>query len=268
MPGNGSVHLPTDAELKMNSAAPRLSDRIPPPEGFQRIYHEKLFASFLRTLTLHPHGHLVHLFNGHIKPYQEGQVAVLKMDTGERDLQQCADAVMRIRAEYLYHQKKYEAIHFNFTNGFKADYKRWRRGESIAVKGTSCQWIPSSKANDTYSSFRQYLDIVFAYAGSLSLSKELKPVNELNHIQPGDVFIRGGAPGHAAMVMDVAQHPVTHEIVFLLAQSYMPAQEIHILANLNDASISPWYAVRDINETLETPEYTFSRNELMRFEDE
>lgn len=55
----------------------------------------------------------------------------------------------------------------------------------------------------------------------------------------GDVFIKGGFPGHAVMVVDIAVDESTQEKVFLLAQSYMPAQEIQILKNPNNSHLSP-----------------------------
>ncbi|MBN2610182.1 MAG: hypothetical protein JXB00_01355, partial [Bacteroidales bacterium] len=54
--------------------------------------------------------------------------------------------------------------------------------------------------------------------------------------------------------------------VFLLAQSYMPAQDIQILKNPNDKSISPWYSL-DFEGDLITPEWTFKKTDLKRFKD-
>ena len=65
--------------------------------------------------------------------------------------------------------------------------------------------------------------MVFSYAGTASLSRELAPVN-YQDMKIGDVFIQGGHPGHAVIVVDIAVHPKTKKKVFLLAQSYMPAQ--------------------------------------------
>lgn len=51
--------------------------------------------------------------------------------------------------------------------------------------------------------------------------------------------------------------------VFLLLQSYMPAQEIHVLRNPADAA-SPWYRAAS-SGPLETPEWSFRHENLRRF---
>jgi hypothetical protein len=64
--------------------------------------------------------------------------------------------------------------------------------------------------------------------------------------------------------VDVAQHKNSGKKVFLLAQSYMPAQEIHVLKNPDDPALSPWYRL-DFGETLRTPEWSFSKNDLVNW---
>jgi hypothetical protein len=66
-------------------------------------------------------------------------------------------------------------------------------------------------------------------------------------------------------VLDTAVHPGTGRKVFLLAQSYMPAQEMHVLRSPVDAALDPWYPL-DFGSTLQTPEWTFAATQLMRFE--
>ena len=49
----------------------------------------------------------------------------------------------------------------------------------------------------------------------------------------------------------------------MLAQSYMPAQDIHVLRN--DGALNPWYAVIPGATELQTPEWTFKTNQLRRW---
>ncbi len=56
-----------------------------------------------------------------------------------------------------------------------------------------------------------------------SLSRELQLRDRTDDMLPDDVFIRGGFPGHAVIVVDMARIEISGEMVFLLAQSYMPA---------------------------------------------
>jgi hypothetical protein len=107
------------------------------------------------------------------------------------------------------------------------------------------------------------MDLVFAYAGTYSLERELKPV-AVGDIAIGDVFIKGGFPGHAVLVADMAENAATGEKRFLLVQSYMPAQEMHVLKNPASPDGSPWYQT-DFGEHLKTPEWVFARGSLRRW---
>jgi Domain of unknown function (4846) len=191
--------------------------------------------------------------------------AVVNLPIGNKDLHQCADAVMRLRADYLYEQKAYEKIHFNFTNGFKVDYNKWRLGNRIVVKGSKTSWVKTAKPSDSYESYWKYMEIIFNYAGTASLSKELKSI-PVSDVKIGDVFIKGGFPGHAVIVVDLALNPKNNQKVMLLAQSYMPAQEIQILLNPSISSSNKvcWYST-NIASGLQTPEWTFDTSQLKRF---
>lgn len=243
-----------------------LFQRFAPPPGFVRPAADSgSFAYYLRHLPLKPAGSKVLLFDGRVKENEGVYAAVVDLPIGKKDLHQCADAVIRLRAEYLWRKKAYDRIHFNLTNGFRVDYARWRKGERIKASGNRTEWGPGAAPSDGYAVFWQYLELVFTYAGTLSLSKELKPV-PVTELQIGDVFIRGGSPGHAVIVVDVAADS-SGKKVFLLAQSYMAAQEIQVLQNPNDTNLSPWYDA-DFGNTLNTPEWVFDGSALKRFPDE
>src|SRR5690606_39817237 len=92
----------------------------------------------------------------HVTGVQTCALPIFDIDIGTRDLQQCADAIMRLRAEWLFSQRRDREIAFNNTNG-----KRMR--------------FASAKRKD-HTGLRKYMDLVFAYACTYTLESKLKPV--------------------------------------------------------------------------------------------
>ncbi len=225
-----------------------VKDRFNPPAGFERVaITENSFAEYLRNLKLKPIDSPVLYYNGKEKQNNGIYVSVIDMDIDAQDLQQCADAAMRLRGEYLFKQKKYAKIHFNFLSDGKPRY-----------------FTDYAKGDYSYRKFRAYMRYVFSYANTASLHNEMKPVLSMDSIAAGDVFIQKRQPyGHAVIVMDVAVNKKSGKKLYLLAQSYMPAQETQILANPTNSEISPWYEVN--NSNIRTPEWTFKPNDLRRF---
>jgi maltoporin len=212
---------------------------IPLPKEYKRVDKDSnSFAAWLLQIPLKKEK-TVYLYDGRLKTNQAAQFAVLNISTGDKNLQQCADAVMRLRAEYLFATQQYDAIVFYDNDGKAYLFK-----------------APFTKAH-----LHQYLQTVFGMCGTASLAKQLHKVNTKD-IQPGDVLIRGGFPGHAVLVMDAAADAAGNKI-FMLAQSYMPAQDIHVLVNVDDRN-SPWYHLTE-GKKIETPEYVFEVGELRRW---
>ena len=252
---NGSLILPDGETIK---------SRFKAPEGFQRVETKpNSFAAYLQNLSLKPHGAVVHYYNGAEKSNNGVYLAVVDMDLVKGDLQQCADAIMRLRGEYLFEQEEYDQIKFNFTNGFEAPYKKWQDGYRIKVDGNKVSWYKSKAPSSSYTEFKKYLRMIFIYAGTLSLAKELKP-KSIKDIEIGDVFIQGGSPGHAVIVVDMAINAETGERRFLLAQSYMPAQETQILMNPANLPTDPWYS-NLLTDQIRTPEWLFYVEDLKSF---
>lgn len=228
-----------------HTAHSTLEQRIAPPTGATRVaVADGSFAAWLRRLPMLPPEQLVHLYDGSLKPRQDVHHAVVDLDVARRDLQQCADAVMRLWAEYLFATGQTDRIKFHPEPGKPKAISWWggnrRAGWSI------------------------FLTKVFADAGTASLEAEL-PV-ATGAVQPGDVLIQGGHPGHAVLVLDVAEKG--GERYLLIGQSYMPAQQFHVVKNLGDAATSPWFKERDLDsaEGLKTPEWRpFLRKQVRRF---
>lgn len=215
-------------------------ENIPLPSGFRREdFGKQSFPGWLRTLSIKKDKR-VFLYNGELKQNQSAQFAVLDIPVGKIDLQQCADAVMRLRAQYLYDHKRFDEISFADNHGKKYNYS------------------PSSGI-----SFENYLEKVFSYCGTLSLEKQLKKVNDFYKMEQGDVLIKGGSPGHAVIIVDMAVSTQGKKL-YLLAQSYMPAQDIHILKNHGNNELNPWYELND-NSLIYTPEWVFERRQLRRW---
>ena len=171
---------------------------------------------------------------------------------------QCADAVIYLRALWLWQTKQYDKIHFNFTNGFRADYTRWAKGERIHIdkKTWRCWYSKDTAADYSYKTFRKYLNLVFTYAGTASLEKELTTITG-KELQVGDVIINGGHPGHTVIVVDKAVNK-KGEAVYLLAQGYTPAQEIEIF--------NQWFSINPQIKYLDTPDWYFRGNYAKRFQ--
>jgi len=238
-----------------------LEQAFPPPAGFERRPAPTgSFASWLRGLPMLPKDARVHLFDKREKPRQDVHAGVVAIDTGDRDLQQCADAVMRLRAEWQFASGRKDDIAFNVTDGARIPFKRWAAGERPDATGRI--WKAKAARDASYASLRKYLDFIFSYAGSASLEKELVAVPG-DAVEAGDVFIKGGFPGHAVLVADTIESAVTKGRRFLLVQSFMPAQEIHVLRNPINGDGSPWYAMP--SRDLVTPEWTFPPLSLRRW---
>ena len=238
--------------------------RFPAPVGYRRVSAEPNgFACWLRGLPLKSPTAPVLLYDGTRKSYQSACAAILDIDVGESDLQQCADAVVRLRAEYLFSRELDSRIEFSATNGQLLSYARWKRGERPVLRGSRIVWSRSGSPGRSWRSFRAFLDFVFGYAGTISLKRDTKAI-PVDQVQAGDLLVQAGSPGHAVIVLDTCQAQDGKGKLALLAQGFMPAQSLHVLRNLADSELSPWYDPAASEEVV-TPQWTFKRGDLRRF---
>lgn len=239
-----------------------LESRIHVPEGYERTSAEAgSLTEFLRTYPLKEHGSPVLLYDGSAKWNQDAHVAVFALPIEERDLQQCADSVMRVYAECYFKTEQYEKIRFHFTNGFLAEYGKWRDGYRISVEGNDVSWVKSASYDDSYECYVKFMRMVFTYAGTLSMEQESEQIS-VKEARVGDVILKGGSPGHVVMIVDMCENE-QGEKAFLLAQGYMPAQEFHVLKNPAHEE-NPWYYEAELAERIRTPEYGFEEGCLKR----
>lgn len=179
-------------------------------------------------------------------------------------MQQCADAIIRLRAEYLFKLKKYDEIKFHFTSGDLMTWNDYKNGTRAIVNGNAVQFRKTENFDDSRENFRKYLDLVFNYAGTISLNKETKPVLNTRDLKTGDILITAGSPGHIVFIAGVSENQQGKKL-FLLAEGFTPAQSIHLLKNPFDKEISPWYDL-DVNaDETKTARYFFKPTNFRSF---
>ena len=197
-------------------------------------------------------------FRGNPISNQSKHYALLNFDVGNRDLQQCADALIRLRAEFLYAANRRNEISFRFNSGEWFYYKDYLQGKRPAAGSRNNKAYFVAAVEDNHASLRKYLDIIFNYTNTLALERDLKPAQQF---EVGTIVVKGGSPGHCFIIID-ERIGENGEKLFKLAESYMPAQTIYILKNPEDGS--PWHRLS--KERITTASYDFKTFRLRRFE--
>jgi hypothetical protein len=238
------VEVEPNQKILIHEDGNTIRTRFETPNGFNHISSATdSWAHYLQNLPLKPHGTKVLHFDGSLKANRAAYCAVVDLPIYGNQNHQCADAIMRLRAAYLFEQNRFSEIEFLFVNGTNFRYANYLAGKT-----------------PTQANLWTYLEKVFAYASTLSLDKQLIS-KEVKDLQIGDVFIKGGSPGHAVVVVDKCTDQ-NGAVKFMLAQSYMPAQDIQIL--VGDDGKSPWYDL-NFGDYLYSAEYTFSKGQLKTF---
>ncbi|MCG2431838.1 DUF4846 domain-containing protein [Aequorivita xiaoshiensis] len=253
-------------KIAVNKTGETLIERVLAPEGYEWIVEDSgSFGEFLQNTNLKKDGSPILDYNQKSIRNQSEHIAILDYDIGNKDLQQCADAIIRLRAEYLFEKERFDEISFHFTNGDSFswnDYKNGIRPKLLSPSKVSFEQVASK--NDSYESFRKYLDVVFMYAGTISLNNETKKVTNNSEIKTGDFLVTPGSPGHAVIVVGRAINK-NGDIVYLLAEGYTPAQSIHVLTNPYNSKINPWYTLDVAKKSTITARYLFRKTNIRTF---
>jgi hypothetical protein len=222
----------SDSSLKMPGAVEPLSARFTPPAGFERVPAAAgSFGAWLRGLPLAAPGTPVLTYRGDVllPADHENIAAVVAIDIGAADLQQCADSVIRLHAEWRWSAGARDMA-YRAASGAMMPLARWMRGERPAEENNSLKWAPRAKPDPPggdHASFRRYLDSVFTWANTGGLAIQAKKIT-LEEARPGDFVVLPGSPGHAVLMLDMAVGPGGQRVV-LLGQGFMPAQSFQVL---------------------------------------
>jgi len=226
----------TNAQHKLS-----ISNYFKVPESYKRIattdYHKWLINKKIKVEE-------VKTYDGYsINGLGEYYAAVFDYNIGKRDLHQCADAAMYFKAWYHFDKGNINKIVFTFTDGTKYSYS---------------SFLKKKKLNNTFKSFNKYMTIIWSYAGTWSINEYDTVHVPINNVSAGDIFVIGGFPGHAVTVVDVIENECGDKKI-MLSQSFMPAQDHHIL--LNPESNSVWFNINEVHNT----GFGFAEDNLKRF---
>lgn len=238
----------TDTTLKVHDS---LDQRFPTPAGFTRVKVDQgSFGAFLRTLPLAAPSTPVVTYTGKTlhEPTHPNIAAVVAIDVGKADLQQCADSVIRMHAEWQWSLGKRDQ-HYKTAGGPEMSFAKYLAGERFGWKDGKLVPKNVGATAATHGALRAWLDQVFGSANTASLANEAKPI-DVKDVQPGDFVVMKGVPfGHAVLILDIARDAAGKRIA-LLGQGFMPAQSFHVLRR---SPKEVWFPIDEASGKLDTP---------------
>ena len=236
--------------------------RFAPPAGFWRVPVARgSWGEWLRHVPLRRPGTPVRGRDGAlIVPGDSPHLAAV-VDMDVRPNQECADTILRLRAEYLWWSGRQGSISFPLTSGGSMSWRDWKAGMRPRLVRDRLQFAHTAAPDGSRASFERYLDAVFAWCGTYNLSAPGTRAVP-GDVQVGDYLAHAGSPGHAVLIIDLVQDRAGR-LEALLLQGYMPAQAAHVLAPSRDG---PWFHL-DPSRPLDTPFWgEFAWDELCRFD--
>jgi len=219
-----------------------IAGRIGIPAGFREVPVEPgSWAEWLRFLPLTPAHSPVRGVDG--KPLGWPGIpappGVVDMDV--RRNQECADTILRLRAEYLRWAGRDARLAFSLAGGGTISWADWRRGMRPVPLGGRVRMVKMAGPSESRKSFEGFLDAVFNWCNTDSLSHDGVPATP-GDLRIGDYVSRpgAGARGHAMMIVDLAVDSEGSKRALVL-QGAMPAQSAHLLRSNTGSAWIPLF---------------------------
>lgn len=195
-------------------AGPPIAEAFPPPEGAIRVEADA-WGTWLQARPLADGDGPVKTWDGRVVGHP-ARVVELSLIGGH--LQECADSLIRLRAEWR--KERNEPVMFHATSGDPMPWERWQKGERPYEHGRGLAWKPGTKGG-----WEAYLSRVYNWAGTISLKAyDTEPATDAP--RPGDLLVDPGSPGHTVVLLDVAKRG--SETFVLVGEGFMPAQDFHV----------------------------------------
>jgi hypothetical protein len=221
--------------------ADTVADAFPPPAGATRT-EDDTFGAWLAALPLYPRDRQVLTYDG--RPVAMPAARVVNIPVGTKDLQQCADSALRLRATW--ERLTGDSPAFHYTSGDLSSWAGWAAGTRPKVSGRTVSFVKgAAKPDSSDASFEAWLMNLYTYAGTRSLPLDTVAVTTP---RAGDIVVEPGSPGHAVVILDVATKG--DQTWVLVGQGYMPAMDFHVV----DGPDAHWFLVEgDMLDTSPIP---------------
>ncbi len=210
------------------------------PSGFQRIdTKEGSFSRYLRNLNLKEDGKVYSYRKKDLSHWYDSLGVIDKPLLFSDDLEQCADFSMRLWADYHKDSGKLKDLYLFHYDGRK------------------------NKFTESQKTYVQFLRTAFASSNSHSLKQGGKKITKEN-LTSGDLFVQNenGGIGHVSIILDESTNG--KERLYLIAFSFMPAQEMHIEKAPSDRGKNGWFTYEGFIEHLKE-KYPYGTPVLRRF---
>ena len=162
----------------INKDSSTIKTRVNLPEGYKRVsYSNGSYEDYLRNYKLKPFGSKIINYDDSEYFWQGGHVGILEVPVPKNGLQQCADALIRIRSEYLWESNRKDEIGFNFTSGHYCSWVAYAEGYRPKINGNKVSFHKTASVNTSKENFYKYLNLIYMYSGTLSLYNELKSID-------------------------------------------------------------------------------------------
>ena len=152
-----------------------LETRFPAPVGHARAKVDaSSFAGWLRGLPVRLDRRSVLDHRGRKRAWNSA--GVITLDVGTKDLQQCADTLLRLHGEWLWSQGRTRELAYHFTSGDLSRFSDWIAGRRLQVDGATVRTIDAESVPSDRAALRMWFEQLFMYAGTRSLELDTEPV--------------------------------------------------------------------------------------------
>lgn len=267
---NYRLQIPPEVR-EMNTPNLVQETMLPPPEGYTRIpAAEDSFLYYMRTMPCWPAGSSIMTYDG--RPLSGANAAaVYELALPDSGYQECADTIMQLWGNYFYSTLQFDRIAFSYSNGYETKLMEWLKGwRYVTVPVIDLTFrMKLANANNVLGQYDNYMQSVMRYAGTLSLEAESHPIKP-SEAHAGDILCKGGAPGHAVVIVDEARNEEGKRC-FLIAQGFIPSQSAHVIAGVHDSPLGkdcPWYTEEQLSQNpICLSSFTFQPDALRRWKD-